>query len=148
MNNYINGGYSDVQITTGTWTPTITAATVGDLSVTYNTNSGRYLKNGNQVTVSFTINTSAFTHTTAAGGIRIAGLPFAAASNSIIATANFAYSGYTKVGAYQLALEVEPNASYIHMIGCATAVSIVEITITDFPTAGSVILYGSITYFI
>lgn len=65
----------------GTWTPTLTFETPGDVSVSYTTRLGTYTKVGRLVTVSVAIVTSAFTHTTAANQLQISGLPFTAASN-------------------------------------------------------------------
>ena len=60
----------------GTWTPGISFATPGDLSVTYSTQSGRYTKVGRAFMFDGTIVTSAFTYTTATGSLRVSGLPF------------------------------------------------------------------------
>lgn len=64
----------------GDWTPTITCDTPGDLSVTYSSQVGKYTKIGRLVHLQFYIVTSAFTHTTASGSLRIGGIPFTAAS--------------------------------------------------------------------
>lgn len=66
----------------GTFTPSITFSTPGDLAVTYSSQSGVYTKIGRMVQFTISLNTTAFTHTTAAGQLLIAGLPFAAASAS------------------------------------------------------------------
>lgn len=60
----------------GTWTPTITFQTPGNLSVTYGTQAGNYTKIGNLVSASYRLTTATFTHTTASGAVIIAGLPF------------------------------------------------------------------------
>ncbi len=60
----------------GTWTPTITFATSGNLVVVYSTRVGQYTKIGNRVIADFNVITSTFTHTTASGNLRVAGLPF------------------------------------------------------------------------
>lgn len=73
----------------GTFTPEVTFATPGDLSVTYSIQGGRYTKIGRLVTIQITIVTSVFTHTTASGNMQITGLPFAHAAgtpNSVGAT--------------------------------------------------------------
>lgn len=64
----------------GTWTPTISFATPGDLSVVYSTQSGRYTKVGRAYLFDATVSTSTFTYTTATGTLRISGLPLAPAS--------------------------------------------------------------------
>ncbi len=60
----------------GTWTPVLTFATPGDLSVSYTTQEATYTKVGRTVYVQFSINTSAFTYTTASGLLRLSGLPY------------------------------------------------------------------------
>lgn len=66
----------------GTWTPTLTFATPGNLSVAYTTQSGQYTKIGRRVSVEAVIITSTFTHTTASGQLQITGLPFTVGSQS------------------------------------------------------------------
>ena len=65
---------------TGTWTPTITFATPGDLNVVYSAQNGFYTKVGRLVQYSALVLTTTFTYTTATGTLRLAGLPFSAAS--------------------------------------------------------------------
>ncbi len=60
----------------GTWTPVVTFATPGNVNIAYGTRIGTYTKIGNQVTISFNISTSTFTHTTSSGAMLITGLPF------------------------------------------------------------------------
>jgi hypothetical protein len=62
----------------GTWTPELTFATPGDLSVVYIANNGGYVKIGRMVMASFRMYFTTFTHSTASGEARIAGLPFTA----------------------------------------------------------------------
>lgn len=65
----------------GNFTPTITFTTPGDLNVVYSNQSGSYTKIGRVVQWSAVIMTSTFTHTTASGGLQVAGLPFTSISN-------------------------------------------------------------------
>jgi hypothetical protein len=58
----------------GTFTPTVTFATAGDLSVSYSTQTGAYLRLGSAIIVSIVVGFTP-TYTTASGAIRIAGLP-------------------------------------------------------------------------
>lgn len=66
----------------GTWTPTLTFATAGNLNVVYSIRTGVYTKVGELVNCSCRVATSTFTHTTAAGDCRITGLPFSTKSVS------------------------------------------------------------------
>lgn len=65
----------------GNFTPTITFTTPGDLTIVYSNQSGSYTKIGRVVQWSAVIMTSTFTHTTASGGLQVAGLPFTSISN-------------------------------------------------------------------
>lgn len=60
----------------GTFTPTLTYATPGNLVVAYSFRTGTYVKIGKQVTANILISTSTYTHTTASGNLQITGLPF------------------------------------------------------------------------
>lgn len=65
----------------GTWTPTFSFVTNGNLSFSYTARAGTYIKIGKSVTVSFFVQGTP-THTTASGTMRITGLPFASDSIS------------------------------------------------------------------
>lgn len=60
----------------GTWTPYITAATPGTLSVSYSSRSGTYTRIGRLVSVHAHINVDTLSIGTASGAVIIAGLPF------------------------------------------------------------------------
>ena len=66
----------------GTWTPTLLASTTNFTSVSYfpSAVNGRYTKIGNLVQVQGSMRTTAITVGSAAGNLRIGGLPFAAAN--------------------------------------------------------------------
>jgi hypothetical protein len=78
----------------GTWTPTLTFTTPGDLNVVYGSRVGLYTKIGDLVMVQVQVNSTTFTYTTASGDFFVSGLPFAH-----VATANSASAlGSTPVG--------------------------------------------------
>lgn len=79
----------------GTFTPTLTFATPGDLSVTYGARIGLYTKIGDMMMVTIRVATTAWTHSTASGALRITGLPAAALSTvgSIIGVQVAEFSG-------------------------------------------------------
>ena len=78
----------------GQWTPTLTFATPGNLSVGYSQQSGVYVRLGNMIFVSGTVNASTWSHTTALGALRINGLPYAAVNDaSFFCTGSIDYSG-------------------------------------------------------
>ena len=62
----------------GTFTPTLSFSTPGNLAVTYAIQKGRYTKIGRLVHYQINLQTSAFTHSTASGNLEISGLPFTA----------------------------------------------------------------------
>ena len=66
----------------GTFTPTITFATPGDLNVVYSLQSGLYTKIGRSFNFQIAATTTTFTYTTASGTLRVSGLPFATASGT------------------------------------------------------------------
>src|SRR3990167_7149776 len=61
------------------WTPALTFATPGDVAATYNAQTGSYFRIGPVVFFWIDLVLATFTHTTASGNLRIAGLPTAAA---------------------------------------------------------------------
>lgn len=70
MTTLLAGTYEE-----GTWTFALTFATPGNLSVSYGSSTGYYLKIGNLVYLYGTF-TFTPTHTTASGAIQITGMPF------------------------------------------------------------------------
>lgn len=71
----------------GTFTPSITFATPGNLGVAYSARVGQYTKIGNRVILDINLVTSTFTWSTSSGTLRVSGLPFTAL--------NTANAGYT-----------------------------------------------------
>lgn len=63
----------------GTWTPSITFSTPGDVSVSCSTQTGRYTTLGDLVFAEFSL-TCTPTYTTASGTLRVTGLPVSAAN--------------------------------------------------------------------
>lgn len=57
------------------WTPVITAATPGTLSITYTHQIGRYMRIGGVVIAWFSLQTATFTVGTATGNLMVSGLP-------------------------------------------------------------------------
>jgi hypothetical protein len=66
----------------GTWTPTLTFDTAGDLSVVYSVRAGIYTKIGRQVFCQFWVVATTFTYTTASGNFNLTGLPFTVLSTT------------------------------------------------------------------
>lgn len=119
----------------GTWTPALTAATVGNLTVAYSTQSGTYTKIGDTVFFYASIVTSTFTHTTASGAARISGLPFTPAGNG---AGSMVFQRIAKASYTQFAPVPISGASYIEVYGSGTGVTSSVVAITEMPTAGTV----------
>ena len=133
----------------GTFTPTLTFATPGNLAVTYNGVNGRvgyYTRIGNKVYINFGVATSAFTFTTASGALQITGLPFtsknAAADQSF---GSMLFTGITKAGYTQIASRVQNNVAYIDFQASGSGVTAGNITTADTTSGVNLILRGSVT---
>ena len=133
----------------GTWTPTITFATPGDLAITYSATIrvGTYTRIGNRVTVNFNVQTTAFTFTTASGSLQITGLPFTARNLTADTSAGaMVWGGITKVGYTQVTPRVQPNGTIIDFVASGSAVTQSAVVTTDTPSGGTMNLRGTITY--
>lgn len=95
----------------GTWTPTITCASPGNLSVTYSTQFGTYTKVGNCVTIGCVVVASAFTWTTSTGTILVGTLPFSLSGNFRGAAALSAASGLVGSANDYFAMQIDAGVS-------------------------------------
>lgn len=119
----------------GAFTPTVTFATVGNLAVVHGTQSGQYVKIGSAVLFKIQIATTTFTHTTAAGNLRVAGLPFASGSTYY---GGCLMGGYTKANYTQLQAQLTAGNSYIEVLAGGSGQATVTLAVADVPTAGTV----------
>ena len=135
----------------GTWTPTFTCNTPGNLNIVYATNGrqGYYTKVGRLVMIHYLISMSTFTHSTASGLTKITGLPFAAATNTGMeySTPMSEFGGITKANYSAYGFYVASNST--EMIGQASgsAQAYDFINIADMPTGTTKILAGTLMYF-
>lgn len=130
-----------------TWTPVLTFATPGDLSVAYTVQQGSWQRLGRLIAWDFSIVTSTFTHTTAAGDLRITGLPFTCDNvTGRIPQGSGAWQGITKANYSQVMFDVNPGTAYISPSICGSAQSWVTVTKADMPTAGTVKLVANGIY--
>lgn len=128
----------------GTWTPALTAATPGDLAVTYGTRLGGYTKIGRTVHVWFDIVTSAFTWSTASGNFEITGLPFTASSVEGVCAPYS--SGWTKAGYTQMLAGFASGSTFLNLLASGSGQARTASVIADWPSGGVVKITGSITY--
>jgi hypothetical protein len=131
-------------VTTHTWTPTLTFATPGDLSVVYSTRTGFYTKIGNLVFLKFEIVTSTFIWTTAAGDLHIDGFPLAV-TNGVPRGAGYV-TPYTKAGYTQHCPALPTGASpSIIFETSGSGLTLTTIVAVDLASGTNRTVRGSIT---
>lgn len=129
----------------GSWTPTVTASTPGNIAVTYATRLGRYNKVGKKVTVWFVVTTATFTHTTASGELRLSGLPFANELGSeAIGTADVNQVTFP-ASRTSLTSNIQDGQSHLRFVATGGG-SRNAIQMTNTTTGTNISLLGSITY--
>ena len=126
----------------GTWTPVVTFATPGDLSVSYNTQIGSYNRCGNQVTINFSLVFTP-TYTTASGFLVITGLPFVSDTSSFGSCMLFTVT--YPAGCTAPVLEIVDGTSDIALLGLGSA-AIAQFSSTQFPTGIQYEYQGTVTY--
>lgn len=133
----------------GTWTPTLSCNTVGNLSITYSAQLGVYTKIGRQVHASFYIVTSAMTHTTASGRLTIS-LPMAAATATYYTKGSLMVSGDNLTSVSGMTCEIgTEGASLISLCYLTDADNISYMAVTDHTSGGSAMtIYGTISYWV
>jgi hypothetical protein len=120
----------------GTWTPTVTFTTPGNLSVSYAGQTGTYTRIGDLVYIACRLSFTP-THTTASGNVRINGLPYIALSTVAqvglplyMGTATtFPASTTTAV------VDVIENTNQATILGYGSTAAGVSWTTSQFPTA-------------
>jgi hypothetical protein len=132
----------------GTWTPVLTFATPGNLSVSYSLQDASYTKIGNRACISFVIVTSAFTFTTASGNMLVNGLPFASSNASANARwySPIIFSGITKAGYTSIVGALLPNTTQLQFLASGSGLAVSNIATTDTPTAGTMFIGGVMVY--
>lgn len=130
----------------GSWTPTLTFATPGNLAVTYNLRQAQYTKIGNLVNVTMRVQTATFTHTTASGVCQISGLPFSVVSNS--ACQSTCWTGITKAIYTDYSWNMVASSTTTNFICSASAAALSQPTATDMPTGGTVEFSSSGQYMV
>lgn len=129
------------------WTPVLTFATAGDLSVSYSVQAGRAIKVGKQVSLMGSITTSAFTHTTASGALTITGQPFTADTIAGMEwIAAFSFQGITKAGYSQFAPRIQSAGTTITVVASNTGSARAAVDAADMPTGGTVVLNFGVIY--
>lgn len=128
----------------GTWTPSIDFASVGNLTVAYSAQIGKYTRVGRLVTLSFELGFTP-TYTTSTGAIRIKGMTYDAGTFNldigrlINATNNLTFTGSSLYLFYSA-------TGVINILNSGSAINSAALTVSAFPTATAQTLYGTFTY--
>ena len=142
-----NGGFA-VE-TDGTWTPTITFATAGDLSVSYANQNGYYSRVGNTVTANFTLVFTP-TFTTASGLFEIASFPVASRSGTqnnaqgSLLTATMIFP----TGTSSICLSMASASTVCSIYGSGSTVSGGFVSASSFVSGTQYVMQGTITYLV
>ena len=131
----------------GTWTPSITFATPGDLSIAYIVRLGVYTKIGRLVALNWVTLTSTFTHATAGGACSITGLPFTSANvanQHAYGATNF--SGVMKASYFGVTHAVLANTAAVSFFTVGIGSAAALLNAADMPTGGTVQLSGGVQF--
>ena len=130
----------------GSWTPTLTFDTPGNLTVSYSTGTvGSYTKIGRMVSCQFIIGTTSFNHTTASGNLRIGGLPFTPNSSSFEGSVNLQNPTWpTNRTQAQLNLA----SSVMNILSCGSGQGFASFGTANMVSGGTYTIVGFITYFV
>lgn len=132
---------------TGTWTPTLTFQTPGDLSVSYTFQAGTYVRVGKQVTAAFRV-AGTMTHSTAAGQFRIDGFPFTARSGDQqwSSGVRLVSSAIVWSGTRSIALMKMSNSTQAGLALSGSGVSTVLVGVANIASGEAPDIIGSLTY--
>lgn len=130
----------------GVWTPVLTFATAGNVNVVYSSQSGTYTKIGRQVVVHFSITTTTFTHTTAAGGLQLTGLPFTV--GALIGHGNYWFTGVTKAGYTSFVVRAVNATTVLDFVASGSGVTASQVNTADAPSGTQQTVVGTVTYFV
>jgi len=144
-----HGGEHTFPTATGTFTPTFTFATPGDLSVAYTSQHGSYIKLGKLVYFQLALSCTP-TFSTASGNIRIAGLPVAT-QNVALESHSFPVS-YSSVNfvwpssATQLMAKAAQGATYMELFGMKSGATSANLTTASVTSGVACTLFISGAY--
>jgi hypothetical protein len=133
---------------TGSWTPVLTFATPGNLSVSYSSQVGAYTKVGRTYYLYFNIATSAYTQTTASGALTITGLPATSSAGFPQSPGSLIWGGITKASFTQVSPSINFSSNTMTFLASGSGQAASNVNAADMPTGGTIILRGQITYFV
>lgn len=127
------------------WTPVFTFSTLGDLSVSYATQTGSYTQIGDVVVWSFVLACTP-TFTTSSGNVQITGLPTNAALNCF--GSGLTSSVTFPVGTTSLCFLVPSGHTYVQILGSGTGAGAANLVSTNFTSGVQVIIEATGTYLV
>lgn len=132
----------------GTWTPTFTFVTPGDLSVVYAADrNGTYVKIGRLVVIFFGFTLSTFTFSTSSGAAEITGLPFTADNTGTMRyMAALNWTGITKAGYTDIVCRVDGTTNYSILAASGSGQALSSVAASDMPSGGAPTLRGTVSY--
>lgn len=133
----------------GTWTPVLTFATPGNLSVGYSDQQGLWRMDADgHVDLDFRLITNAFTYSTASGVLKITGVPFAAKTLANFSwLGSLAWGGITKTNFTEALCRINNAQQELNVVMSGSGQAFFgAIVATDVPSAGTVTLIGHLRY--
>lgn len=134
--------YVQAQFAAGTWTPTISFTTPGDLAVTYGQQEGAYFKLTNMVIAFANVSTTAFTHATAAGSLRLEGFPFTSISSTspldFRTSGPVTWDGITMAGYTDIGTTMGGSNDFINFRASGSGVANANVSSSNVPSGGTV----------
>lgn len=118
----------------GTWTPTVTCVTPGDLSVAYTNRTSYWARNGRMVDLQANF-TFTPTYSSASGAISITGLPFQGSSLAV-SRGNLVLTGFNKASYTQVNTAIGVVGTTIAVVASGMNQAAATLAIADL-TAGS-----------
>lgn len=129
----------------GTWTPTLSFTTPGNVSVVYTAQTGLYTKIGRLVYVAFNI-TATPTFTTASGSLIITAAPIAATGATYVGAIHFSNllfgAGYTMLNPRLNAI----SSTTFDLVQSGSGLGAAAIQTTNMVSGTAYILRGTLTY--
>ena len=128
----------------GTWIPNIAfAGGNGDLVKAFSTQTGNFIRIGTMCLCAFQLNTSTWTWTTAAGALRITGLPFIRNSPSGY-PGLLVFQGLTKAGYTEFVTSTSNGNSFFTIGASGSGVVTTSVQAADLPSGTPQILLGTV----
>lgn len=129
----------------GSWTPSVSFATPGDLSVSYSTQLGTYTRVGRLVYVTFRVVTSSFTYSSASGNFHIPGLPWSNKLGAGLTAGSIQMNGWVFADK-ALILVANSGSSYMQIGSDASGANMSTLTTARIASGGTLDVRGAITY--